>query len=162
MDFGTVIIGAVMLALCVLFVLFIRNNSQKRKLVLTQALTELATANQANVTRQELSGNTLLGLDKNANMLLFVKKGRIGLTSRAVDLSEIRECKLVKVNKTVPNQGGNYTMLEKLSLQFVTIDPKSADIHLMFYDEAEDQSLSNELEFMEKWVVIIHAQLKKK
>jgi hypothetical protein len=162
MDFGTAIIGAVMLALCVLFVLFIRNNSQKRKLVLTQALTELATANRATVTRQELSGNTLLGLDENANKLLFVKKGRIGLTSLTVDMRDIRDCKLVKVNKTVPNQGGNYTMLEKLSLQFVPTDSKSADIHLMFYDEAEDQSLSNELEFMEKWVAIIHAQLKKK
>ncbi len=42
------------------------------------------------------------------------------------------------------------------------IDPKSADIHLMFYDEAEDQSLSNELEFMEKWVAIIQARIKGK
>lgn len=162
MDFGTAIIGAVMFALCLIFVLFIRNNSKKRKMLLLQALNEVAAAHQAKVSRYEFSGNTMLGLDETANVLVFVKQGKLGLISRIIRLQDIRNCKLVKVNKSVPHQGGSYTMLEKLDLQFVPADTKAPDLYLTFYNEVEDQSLSNELEFMDKWVTIINARLKAK
>lgn len=159
MNSGTLIVGAIILAACILpFVLMIRSRKKKEKQLL-RSLTGIANNLNFKITMHELFEEFAIGLDENANQLFFFRKIKENEIAQQINLTEVKYCKVIKTGHSIENSGGNNT-IDKLELKFSFLDKKNHDVFLVFYDSEENTQLSEEILTIEKWDRILNDRLK--
>ena len=159
MDTETIILTAIIIAICSLPFIIMSVSSKKRKTQLLQSLSKIAQQNNCKITKRDLCGNLALGLDENSNALFFFKKGDEKETALYIDLNDIKNCKIIDTRKAQKNKANSFKEIEKLELGFSPIEQNKRDIVLEFYNYNESISLNGELELMKKWLKIINDKL---
>lgn len=137
MDSGTLVIGAIMIAICILPFILINNSIKKQKKQLLQALLALSDQKNCKMTQYELGSNLAIGIDENADLLFFFKRLKDKEISQHVNLKDKLELCISPKTKSRP------------------------DIFLEFYNSEENLQLNGELQLIEKWAKIINDQIKK-
>ena len=149
MDLQTTIIGAVLIAICVVpFVLINKKKKEKQQLLLKQLKAQAITYGCA-ITRHDLWHNTAIGIDDNEKCLFFFRRTKDGEVQK--------QAHLAGVGKVYINGAGN--AIEKLELVLVHNSSKEPDTVLEFYNSATLMQINAELELVKKWQGIVEESL---
>lgn len=155
MDSVTIIIGAVVTALCVLPFIIISRNKKRREKQFLQSLSNIAEKQNCKITLHEFFGDFVIGLDEKANFFFFYKKmDQIEITEH-INLAEIQKCKIVTTARTVGEKKDSYTVTDKLELSFLSGDKSIPNKTIEFYNSQESMQLTGELQLLEKWAKIV-------
>ena len=157
MDTSTIIIGAILLAICILPFVLISRNRKKKEQELLKSLTNLANEHQSKISQFEVCGDQMIGIDEDTKSIFFIKQTDKETVVKHVSLSNVQHCELVK---TTVNSSGD-TIIDRLELKFVPIDPHQPQYIIEFYNLSERFQLNGELQMIEKWFKIIEDLIKK-
>lgn len=153
MDLGTIIIGIICIAICVLpFVLMSRNKKKKEKELLT-SLKDFAKQHDSEITQHEIAENFAIGLDNSKNTICFLQKTKQEVNLQFVDLNTIKNCEISTINRTLTK---NETEVDRLNLKLNNIDKNKPSVMLEFYNADVSFQLSNEYDIIENWNKLIN------
>lgn len=159
MDSGT-IFGLVFVIICVLAVVLIKNASKKKKKQFIQTLFDLAEKNSYKISEYDLWNNTLIGIDKEAHKLFFIRNTAENAIKKEVDLLEIQKCRVINSSRMITNGDSSHNVIDKLELVVASRDPKQADTILEFYNTNRDNlTLNREVQLTEKWSGIVNENI---
>lgn len=157
MDIGTAITGFVLIAIMSSpFWLMKRATMVKNKRMLGLIKTE-ADRFECKITEYELTGNIIIGIDHDAEMVFFGKSKGTSDFSQTVNLADFQSCEIVAKNRTRGGSASNDIIVDKLELYFKSKTPGKGDITLEFYSGAENFQLNDELSVIKKWGQIINS-----
>jgi hypothetical protein len=160
MDLVTVFIGVFFLAICMMpFILAARSNKKKDKKLL-HSLADVAKLHNCTLSQQDFGKEIAIGLCENNNALIFFRQGKNKTTAEYVNLSEVKNCKLIHSSKTVPDKEGTHKSSETVGLSLSFIHKHKPNLILDFYKVEENYQLSGELKLAQKWVHIINGKIK--
>ena len=155
LDFGTLIIGALTVAVCATpFVLTI-GGRKKREKQMMRSLAAMAEQRQCRVGQHEFCGNYALAVDEAGRYVFFHKRVKEQVEEQAIDLLDIKACKPVNIGKKMAHD----RVVERLGLEFVPKDPKKREIFLELYNNDHSFQLRGELQSMERWAKLINDSL---
>ncbi len=156
MDTSTIIIGAILLAICILPFVLISRNRKKKERELLNSLSNLANEHHCKISQFEVCGDQMIGIDEDTKSIFFIKQTDKEKVAKYVSLHTVQRCELVK---TTANTAGD-TIIDRLELKFVPIDSHQPQYIIEFYNSSERFQLSGELQMIEKWFAIILDRIK--
>ena len=159
MNLETTIIGAIMLAIFIVPYVFFSGSSKRKEKKLLQSLSNIAEQHNCKITQHEISGELIIGLDETANFVFFFKKINDKGIAQHINLTEIQNCKVINLNRTINNKNGNYKVIDKLELSFIPIAKNNSETLLEFYNSDENRQLTVEFKLIEKWAKIVNDRL---
>lgn len=149
--------GAIIVAVCVVPIVLISMNTKKKKSKRLQDLKNSASAQNCHITKHEILGNIILGIDEVSNSIFFMKQVEETVFTQLVNLAEFQSCRVINLGRAVNNS----TVIEKLELCFYPKSKNNSQQVLTFYDsDVDGLSLSGELQLIEKWEGIINSRIK--
>lgn len=156
-DFGTLLIGSLTVAICAIpFVLTIGGRKRREKQMM-RSLQTMAAQHNCQIGQREFCGNYLLGMDQAGRYVFFHQVSKEAIEERAVDLMEIVACKPINIGRKIAGE----RVVERLGLEFVPMDQDTPEITLELYNNDHSFQLRGELQSMEKWTRLINDRLKK-
>ena len=159
MNSGTIIVGAISMAACVVpFALMIRGMKIKEKRLL-QSVYAIANKHHCKISRHEVSDEFAIGIDEKANQLFFFRKTSENESAQQINLLEIKSCKVIKTGQPFNNKNESDKTIDKLELQFSFFDKSNPDNSMVFYNADESAQLSEEIIIIEKWAKIVNDKL---
>jgi len=159
MGFG-IIFGLVILIIIVLAVVIVNSNKKNKKKQFVQTLTDLAEKSNCKISEYDLWNNTLIGIDKDARKLFFIRKNEANAISNVIDLQGIQKCRAINSSRVVTNNDSNHTVTDKIELALTSPDAKIADTNLEFYNTNRDNLfLNGEIQLAEKWAAIVNTNI---
>ena len=157
MDSGTLIFVIVFVMICTVLVVIINKNKSKKEKQLFQTLQDLAGESKCQISEHDQWRNSLIGIDKQANRLFYIRTTDEIVNRKSVSLGEIQKCRVINTNRLVTNNGSNYTVTDRIELTLTCRDSKTADHLLEFYNTKQDNLILNgELQLAEKWAKIVN------
>ena len=144
--------STIILATISLIVYFkIRNRNREKKTF--SALQYFALEHDCVISSYDHWDKTLIGIDnKEINKLFFIRTTPNKDYREAINLSEVMNCKLDKVERTGRYKEDKVSVIDKIELILSFVDTKKPDIVLEFYNTDYDQlTLSGELQLAQKW-----------
>ncbi len=161
MDLSSSIIGAILLAVCVLPLVLLGRKSGKKEKVLLRMLQAEAQQEGCIVNTYEFSGDCVIGLDETANQLFFAKKTDKEESSKSVKLNEIQNCRLITTGELAKNTDSSQRTMETLGLAFRSVKKETPEFTLEFFNTQDSIQLNGELQLAEKWVRIVNTRVPK-
>ena len=159
MGIGT-IVGILLLVICVLAIVIVSSNKKKKKNQFIQTLFEMAEKSKCKISDHDFWNNTLIGIDKDAHKLFFIRKTADNAISNEIDLTGIQKCRVINSSRVLTNNGTNHTVIDKLELALSSAEAKIADTMLEFYNTTRDNLfLNGELPLTEKWAAIVNENI---
>lgn len=157
MELGTIIIGAIFLALAFSPVLLMRQSRKKLEKAMLQSLAQVATRHKGSLSKHEFFGDFAIGIDESNHMVFYVKQDRDKLEEAVVNLADMQDCKVSNISKTIKSKGdsGSYTVIDRLDLSFIARDKNKPERRLAFYSAAGSNQLNGELKSVEEWSKIV-------
>jgi hypothetical protein len=89
MDLGTLIVGLLSLAVCILPFAIINNNRKKGEKQILQSLSNIAIQHHCQITKHEICGEFGIGIDESKNFIMFFDKRKNKLIEQIIDLSDM-------------------------------------------------------------------------
>lgn len=162
MEFGTAIIGAIFIAICIVPFIVMSLNRKKKENQILKSLTNLAKQHNCQITQHDICRDFIIGIDEQKNFAFFYKNMDDSVVEQFVDLAEIQSCKAVDKTRPVNSKAANDNVIENLELSFMPIDKTKKVMSFGFYDSEVYIQLNGELQLVEKWAQLINKQLKAK
>lgn len=136
--------------------------TQKRKIKkITDDLMLFAKEHNVNLTAHEVWGDGYaIGMSPDTKKLLYLKLD--GKTDKKVvlDLTEIANCKVSNVIKTIRGQKESFGVTNNIRLVLHYRNPKKGPTWLEIYDGEHGKTLTTEISVANKWAGTINAELK--
>jgi len=154
------IFALIVLITCILAIVLVNSNKKKKNKQFIQTLYDFAEKSNCKISEYDLWNNTLIGIDKQAHKLFFIRKYSDHTIKNEIDLVGIQKGRVINSNRIVENGGSNHTIIDKLELTFASSDFKVADTILEFYNTNRDNLVMNgELPKTEKWAAIVNENI---
>lgn len=152
MDFGTTIVGVIVLLICIIpFVVLNKNNRNRKKLV-ADRLSQLAERSNCSISQYDIWNNSAVGIDDTTHQAFFTRKINDSETAHQINLLEVQKCRVMNTGKAVNRAEGNQKVIEKLELVLTYRDKDKRETVLEFYNRDFDSlTLTGELQLTEKW-----------
>jgi len=157
MDLESAIVGAIVIALCIVPLIIIIWSRKKREKQLLNYLTNTANQHNSQITQYDFCGDFVIGMDEAKNYIFFSKMSKDKVDNMAIDLAEIQKCRMVKYR----NQN-NQALIERLDLNFTPVAKNKPMVNLAFFDAAVNIQLNGELQLIEKWSKTINDRINHK
>ncbi|AKD05012.1 hypothetical protein POKO110462_18675 [Pontibacter korlensis] len=152
MDFESIIIGIISLAIFIVPVILIQRKQKGKSLERVKSLTALGEKHHIKIEQHDFCSNYAIGIDSVQHKLLYLKEGEQNNQEVLVDLSRVLNCSVNKAFRDV-----NHTrIMDKIELVFSFKEPKTPKLALTFYDKEISLTLNDELRLCEKWSVIVN------
>ncbi|TFG75498.1 MAG: hypothetical protein E4H26_05980 [Flavobacteriales bacterium] len=116
--------------------------------------------NNLTLSDKEIWGNSFIGIDRNQKKLLFMKVEGADQIDTLIDLSNLRDCKIVTAYRKSKVKNQNELLLLKLDLEIHFIKGRNVE-SLNFFDFEAPYKEDFELIRAEKWKAIINAHATK-
>ena len=156
MDLGSIIVGAILVAICISPIVLVVLSRKKRERKFLKSLNELAKKEGCIVNQFEICGDFIMGINEAQKKLFFFKeKENNTIIEQSINLEEIQNCTFNKVTK----KGTSQYIINKVELAFVSSDKKNKDITLELFNADVNTQLDGELQFVEKWSKLINDSL---
>ncbi len=153
----TIITVLVLLAFCILPIVIMNQKRKKKASESLQLLKNLAEENQCTITEHELFNQIIIGIDKNAHQLFFVRTIEGKKSQQKIYLSDVKRCRMEETGRTVDS----IHVIEKIDLAFAPLASNQKEITLNIYSADYDNlTLSGEIQFAEKWAKLVNDHLK--
>jgi hypothetical protein len=157
MEIGTAVVGFILIAICALPFGIVFFNEIKVKRQRLARIRELADKQGRPVSQYDIGGDFIIGMDDTPKHVYFYKTHPGDDVEQVVNLEDITACKVIRMNRTV----GTIGLLSGVELAFIPVGREQKETRLVFYNELQKASLSNELELAEKWSKLIQERLKR-
>lgn len=162
MDSGSAIVGAIIIAICIVPFLMMYYNRVKKENKMMQTLNEKAQQHNCKISQHEFCGDFVIGIDVSRNSVFFLKQKKDEAISQFVDLAEIRNCQIYKSIKDVKGSESHLYSVQKVELIFLPTSENKGQTKFELYNEDVNSQLSGEIQFGEKWMNQIKDCLKNK
>jgi ABC-type glycerol-3-phosphate transport system permease component len=86
MDWGTAIVGLIMILICIVPFVIMYYNRVKKENKMLQSLNEIAQQHNCKIGQHEFCGDYVMGIDENRNFVFFFKQKKEEAISQFVDL----------------------------------------------------------------------------
>ena len=156
MDFGTVLVGSVCIALCAMPFVLTTRGRKKREKALVMSLKNLAKNENSEITQYETCGNYAIGIDEVKKIVFFQLQSKEITKYEIINLATIKKCRIANISNTV---SGGDKIIEKLNLHLTPIVKSKEDIILEFYNADLSFQLSGELQSIQEWNTLINKLL---
>ncbi|UMB55128.1 hypothetical protein MKD41_06535 [Lutibacter sp. A64] len=153
MDFGTILIGLVCIALCAMPFVLTTRGRKKREKALVMSLKNLAKNENSEITQYETCGNYAIGVDEVNKIVFFQLKSKEINKYEIVKLDTIKKCRISNISSVV---SGGEKIIEKLNLHLTPITKSKEDTILEFYNADLSFQLSGELQSIQEWNSLIN------
>ncbi len=158
MDSGSAIIGAILLAICIVPFVLMHIGRSRREKKMIQALHTLARQHNSSMSEHELCGDFAIGIDKTNKKLFFLKGTNNNQKPAVINLSEIEKFKIDSLSGITKNASENAAWTKQIDFCFIPFSSKN-ELRLELYREELNEQLTGELELAEKWSKMIQEQL---
>lgn len=159
MENSSIILSAIILALCIApFILMGRGRKRKEK-EMAQALKNLADKEECLISKKQICGDFIIGFDENKKHFFYIKKTDNEEFTKHINLRKIQKCKAVITSRKISTTNGSQRIIEKLELSFTPKNVSEPEIFLEFYDEKTNMQLSGELQVIEEWEKLLSEKL---
>ena len=158
MESGMLIMAVVLTALLMTPFFFFRDGKRhSRTKNLLNNLTDLAKAENCNVSKHEIWNDAAIGINNETHKLFYVQGQGADVTRTVVHLEDVKRSRVSVVSRTVERKSDSQKIIEKISLVLEHKSSVHPDVLLSFYDsDVDGLSLSGELQLAEKWNGIIN------
>lgn len=113
------------------------------------------------ISQKELwNNNYIIGIDNNLKKILYINKQNEKEKQSIIDLSRVKECRVVNINRTVKGQDGKENISDRLELNFTLYNNASGDETLVFYESKDFMPTEDDHSKIEKWLNIVNSNLK--
>ncbi|MCK3683445.1 hypothetical protein [Maribellus sp. YY47] len=160
MDSGTVIVGLVLVAICVLPIVILNGRRAKKGRGMLQLITKVANEHNCNISEHEFCSEYCIGMDKTNGFVFFAKEKDGTSEVRHIDLAPVKTCKINNTGRIVTYKNQNNKIIERLSLDFYPKEKDKGVVTWEFYNVEENLQLNGELQSVEKWQQTINNYLK--
>lgn len=137
-------------------IIWIKIKQNKSQNQLKNSLNELALQNNSNITKHEICGEIIIGLDVNSKSLFFLNVNKENPMNVCINLNEYKKTNVIKKHRQVQSKEGNYSTIEKLILNFEPINKTSNEFNLEVYNLDKSLQINGELQLVEKWSKVIN------
>lgn len=159
----TMISLAMIFVIVVILYLVLNTNTKNKEKKKLQSLTDLASAQNCNISKYEFDNKISLGMDEKNNFLFYVKATGENSETRIINLSDVKKCKVLNTSRTVKFNNSNSMVVERIEIGFEPDNKNGEPVLLEFYNVEKDGSiLMGELQLAEKWSAIINEKLNKR
>lgn len=162
MDFGSVLIGMLVLVLCAVPFFIDYRNRRKKKNIFLLNLNSIAEQQNCVISQAEFCNDFVLGIDENKNFIFFYKQKKEESIAQYVDLGKIKACQTVKKTRSIKRNNDNIVITEKVNLSFMPATNGNGEMKFELYDEDINLQLSGELQVADKWAKQINNRLNNK
>jgi len=156
------IIGAIIIAICIVPFIIMSKNRKKRERKSLQALISTASKHNCNISMHEICGDFIIGIDEPHKNVFFVKQMKDNLIEQHVNLADIQNCRIKNTARTISDKNGNFNVVDKLELSFVPLLKNNKEISLEFYNADNGMLIVGELQSVEKWAKLINNSMQTK
>jgi hypothetical protein len=132
----------------------ISRRNKKKKILNT--VKEIANKSNCNITEFEVFGDFIIGIFENDESSYFFKYVKDQKLAQTIHLNEIKSSEIRTANRNYQSGGENFSMIEKLEINFLPSEPGKPYILMEFYNVEESIQLDEEYRLIEKWVKIIN------
>lgn len=158
MDISIVIVSLILVgSVFVPYYFFILAGNSETKKLKTKCKAAIA-KNNLKVSQMETWGNSYIAIDAHQKKLFFMKIYETECLEQLVDLSKIKETKIMQNKKSIKTKHGFKDLLEKLDLEILLVSGER--IILNFYDSNQIYAEDFELKRVEKWKAMVLDQIK--
>jgi hypothetical protein len=158
-DLGTIIIGIICTAICVIPFIIMGINRKKKEQEKLQILQKIASQHNGQVNNHEFCGNFGIALDSLEGFAYFYSESQGVLTKEAIDLSQIKECSVLNTSISISKNNETQKVIEKLELCFKSANQSKGDVKWELYNRQNKPQLYGEFQAAEKWSKLINEQL---
>ncbi|MGB4843958.1 MAG: hypothetical protein WBP16_05790 [Ferruginibacter sp.] len=128
-----------------------RGNRKQEKHLLNM-LKQAAASRQSVIKDYDTWNDAAIGLDPATNNLFVVTMMNNQLSSVHIDLTQVKDCQVMRTNKTIVAANDTYPAVEKICLVFIPQEKQQPDTVINFYVAGSDyQPLNGELQLAKKW-----------
>lgn len=162
MDLGSTIIGAIIIAICIVPFIIMSQNRKKRERKTLQLLINIANQQNCIISKHEICGDFIIGIDETKNFVFFFKQLKDKVVEQYINLAEIQSCKVKNTARTVIIKNYNHNVIDKLELNFIPFDKNKKETTLEFFNTENSLQIVGEFQSVEKWSKLINDSLKTK
>ncbi|MBU3660598.1 MAG: hypothetical protein FGM14_12035 [Flavobacteriales bacterium] len=160
MDLESILIGVILIVICIIPVVLLRNNSTKKRTNLIKAVKKLAEQQNCELGQFEVCGDLIIAFDQRKKHVFFHRTIQSLVEEKSIDLESIQSCKFINTITTLMNNfGESKTEIDKLELCFKPKNNESEIISLEFFNSKVNFQIYDELLVIQKWSKLIEEQL---
>jgi hypothetical protein len=160
MDTGSAFIILGIVAIIVLPFIFHSLYKKRKDMKFMKNFISLAEKEKIAISQKELWNSCyIIGIDNDSKKLLYINKRKEGAQEILIDLTEVENCRIASVNKTLKGQSGNRNKSDRLDLVFTFRKSDIPEKSLEFYDSTEFMPTDKENSIIENWLNIINSNL---
>ncbi len=125
-------------------------------------LQQMAAETGHQISKKEIFGNFVIGMDEQAGMLWFFNQKLAVDSRKSVRLHEVKSCSIQRISSSGKNSVNELVHAdEKLGLLFTMRDAKSSAVFFELYNADQSLRLAGELQLAQRWLDAINSQLKR-
>lgn len=160
MDFTTLIIGLVVIAVCAVPVVLLSNTNKKQGAKLLKRMQKEVTKTHCQLTRHDLCGDFMIGMDEPIRKLFFLKQLKYDTIFQVLDLNDMSQCKVTLVDRSIGKKSSDTRVTERIELQLTPKDKSKSVVSLLLYEANDNPVIGDELLIANKWAERIQYFLK--
>lgn len=158
-DFGSSLVCAVILIICILPFVFLFRGKNKRQKKLFKVIKSMATDNGYELGKFEIFTNFAIGVDAKNNFLFFYKEGKSCAKEYRIALNEIKDCKIIQTDKVINHDKKRGFTVDKLELNLLPYSAQGSEISIEFFNTEDNLPLYSELSSLKSWKEYIQKNL---
>lgn len=163
MDLASLIIGVCLSALFIGPLVYATRAQKRKDKQLLTTFSGLAKKQNLTITRFDLWSNFyVIGIDMQSGKIFYLKKRQDIEQEALIDLSGVAKCRIGNLSRSSKNQKENINVVYRLELIFTYHNPAIPERSIEFFNGEESMCLNGELPLIEKWLEVIHSNLKGK
>ncbi|SHJ71441.1 hypothetical protein SAMN04487911_1326 [Arenibacter nanhaiticus] len=148
------------LVLCTFLPFLLFNKAGKSDIkLMSKQFKQMAEKGNLKLDVKENWGNSMIGIDKVQNKLVFSKIKDGEPFTQMISINEIDKCEIITKTKLVRTNSKRESVLEKLHLELSFIAQDKNNLVLGFYDNQDIYGEDFELKRAQKWSELITAGL---
>lgn len=160
MDFTTLLIGLLVIAICAVPVVLLSNNNKKQGAKLLKRMQKEMSKHHGQLTRYDQCGDFLIGMDEPIRKVYFLKELKYDVVFQTIDLNDMLQCKMVLVDRSIGKKSSDTRVTERIELQFTPKDKGKSVVSLLLYEANENPVVGDELLIANKWAERVQYLLK--
>lgn len=151
MDSGTIIIGVIALAICILPFIALSRSRKKTEQQRLSALQNFAARQNCQLSEYEFCGNLSIGLDMVNKCVFALRKTEGGEISQYINLHGVQQCKAIQTSRNLNSKEGEYKVIDRIDLSFVPVAKNEPDTLLEIFNAQENLQMVGELQLADRW-----------
>lgn len=161
MDTTSILIGILLTGVFILLFLLPVLSTKKRQKNLYEKLAACADQNSCKITKYEILADSVIGIDEKNACIFYCKKNKEHISEHFLKLADVKSCKALTMNRVVKSKSGDFSLTDKLGINFTFTDKNKPDLLWEFYNAEETPQLNIEIRQVQKWVEIFSAHIRK-